>query len=450
MNFKVTENGGGVHDWEIETQGFASHFADAGLKVRINGVEVDPETVDPKTLGSTSPLRFDASSFEISRGHRLFDIPSPDRGADDSSVQQLRRLGKKSKTNASLAQTKILKEAMTAAHAGFDGVHLPLTVRKASGGFLVPSIVRSETMPESDLKPVSLEQRNPKLKNLWIVGHQVEIGEGVPLRMHDPKVGSVRFDAGRSQKLMAAFRDHGTKLIAVRHGQSEMNARDDQGRHTIYGRIDSPLTDLGKQQARDAAAQVYESLGGDAWLADAVQEPSKLPVIVASPLARAHQTGQALSNLLQSKIKGMPLTDAQKDVALSMVQVHSDPRIQEFGFGQLEGVQVSDMRQDYPAAFERFMRKGLPGAEYFHRFPNSTEWPSESRLQVFNRVNAFLQDVANRFKGRTIVTFAHQGPLSAMEASLHGKDKGYAKGPDGVMTDQSFAIKNGVPMKLVG
>ncbi|MFN0092800.1 MAG: histidine phosphatase family protein [Acidimicrobiales bacterium] len=67
-----------------------------------------------------------------------------------------------------------------------------------------------------------------------------------------------------------------TQLLLVRHGQSEWNAI---GRW--QGQADPPLSDLGRRQARAAAGSV-----------------GALDAIVSSPLARARETAQILSDAL--------------------------------------------------------------------------------------------------------------------------------------------------------
>ena len=62
------------------------------------------------------------------------------------------------------------------------------------------------------------------------------------------------------------------KLYLLRHGQTEFNVK-----KLVQGRCDSPLTDLGRQQARAAAA----------WLKAHSVVPDK---VVSSPLGRAMDT----------------------------------------------------------------------------------------------------------------------------------------------------------------
>lgn len=70
------------------------------------------------------------------------------------------------------------------------------------------------------------------------------------------------------------------KLYLLRHGQTEFNVK-----KLVQGRCDSPLTDLGRQQARVAAA----------WLKAHNVVPDK---VVSSPLGRAVDTASLVANEL--------------------------------------------------------------------------------------------------------------------------------------------------------
>lgn len=67
------------------------------------------------------------------------------------------------------------------------------------------------------------------------------------------------------------------RLYLLRHGQTEFNVK-----KLVQGRCDSPLTDLGRQQARAAAA----------WLKAHGVVPNK---VVSSPLGRAMDTAQLVA-----------------------------------------------------------------------------------------------------------------------------------------------------------
>ena len=70
------------------------------------------------------------------------------------------------------------------------------------------------------------------------------------------------------------------RLYLLRHGQTEFNVK-----KLVQGRCDSPLTDLGRQQAQTAAA----------WLKGHDVVPDK---VVSSPLGRAMDTAQLVATEL--------------------------------------------------------------------------------------------------------------------------------------------------------
>ena len=84
-------------------------------------------------------------------------------------------------------------------------------------------------------------------------------------------------------------------LILVRHGLSEGNVRG-----LIQGQLDHPLTDVGRVQASAVAERLRSDGGADR--------------IVASPLARAFETAQAVASVLD-----LPVT--------------TDDRLKEYDFG---------------------------------------------------------------------------------------------------------------------
>lgn len=151
-------------------------------------------------------------------------------------------------------------------------------------------------------------------------------------------------------------------LLLVRHGQSEGNAAG-----VIQGRLDPPLTPLGREQARALAERLR---AGDAAAR-----------IVASPLARARATAEIVADAL-----GLPLTE--------------EPRLMEYDFGEASGLTPAAVRERHP---EWSGGRG-DGAE-------RPLLPGEEGVRAFDaRVAAVLDDLL-ALEGRTVAV-AHGGVIT--------------------------------------
>ncbi|MBG6084961.1 histidine phosphatase family protein [Zhihengliuella flava] len=96
-------------------------------------------------------------------------------------------------------------------------------------------------------------------------------------------------------------------LVMVRHGQTDWNAAG-----KLQGQVDIPLNEAGRQQAREAIAELHElgrAVGG--W-----------DVVVSSPLGRAAETAQIIAD-------GLALPLGETDLGLI-----------ERSFGSAEGAEV--------------------------------------------------------------------------------------------------------------
>jgi broad specificity phosphatase PhoE len=155
---------------------------------------------------------------------------------------------------------------------------------------------------------------------------------------------------------------HQRRVILWRHGRTEWNVA---GR--VQGQTDTPLDDVGREQARSAAARL------------AALRPER---IVSSDLTRAHDTAQRLGELMGQ-------------------QVEVDPRLREMNFGDREGM---TWRQAW-AAFPDGMRAWVDG--------DQTQIPgSETYRGAGERLAAALTDHLTRLSpGGTLVVVAHGAVL---------------------------------------
>jgi broad specificity phosphatase PhoE len=122
--------------------------------------------------------------------------------------------------------------------------------------------------------------------------------------------------------------DKPTRFFIVRHGQSEGNAQ-----RLFQGRLDLPLDEAGRAQARSAGA----------WLA-----AQGIDAILSSPLARAAETARIAAR------------------ACGLDQPRLDPRFAELDTGIFTGLSFAQSRELYPrefAAFEGLSWEAVPEAE---------------------------------------------------------------------------------------
>lgn len=143
-------------------------------------------------------------------------------------------------------------------------------------------------------------------------------------------------------------------LYYCRHGQTVWNVED-----KICGSTDSPLTDFGRQQAREAAEKIRA-------------EGIRFDEILYSPLSRAKDTA-----LIISELTGVPARE--------------EPRLFEQNFGKWEGTS--------PRRSEAF-------TEAKRCFVSSYEG-GESMLKLCHRVYSLLDEIVRDEK--TYLLVAHNG-----------------------------------------
>ena len=165
------------------------------------------------------------------------------------------------------------------------------------------------------------------------------------------------------------------KLIFVRHGQTEWNAR-----RLLQGSTDIPLNAEGFAQAEALHTQLAAT---------------PIDFAVCSPLIRARQTAEVICRGRQ-----IPLAE--------------DSRIAERGFGRFEG-----------AFFDRARFDGWWLPEF-----DGTADQIES-LDVFcERVASLLDELSERFPRQTVLMVAHGGVSIAVQRYFFGSPKTPAEAAD--------------------
>ncbi len=150
-------------------------------------------------------------------------------------------------------------------------------------------------------------------------------------------------------------------LVLVRHGETAANA----GR-LLQGRIDLPLTDRGRRQAR-----TLSGVGRHAAL------------VVCSPLLRARETAAAM----------------RPDGGAGGDAVVVDDRWAEIDYGELDGRPVDE--------------SWAPLWEHWRRDPEFTPPGGESLAAVGRRVRAACEELAERASTADVVVVTHVSPIKA-------------------------------------
>jgi len=157
-------------------------------------------------------------------------------------------------------------------------------------------------------------------------------------------------------------------VIVVRHGQTEWN---EQGRW--QGRLDSPLTPLGRQQAR----QARDTLAG-----------CRIDAVYSSDAGRALETARILT-----EGRGLPIMP--------------EPALRERNCGAYEGMLAAEIEKQHPST--RFSHTG--GSRETWAPPRG-----ESMAQVRERIRPFLLSLVAKHAGQTVLLVTHAGVMRAVDS----------------------------------
>lgn len=165
-----------------------------------------------------------------------------------------------------------------------------------------------------------------------------------------------------------------TRLLFIRHGQSEANLAG-----VFAGHTDAPLTDLGRRQADATAEYIVNTYRVDA--------------VYASDLQRAYQTGKAVADRL-----GLP--------------VHPHRGMREIFSGQWEAQPFTYLLTAYPESYAGTWRNDIG---------NSICDGGESVAQLQQRVAAAVEEIAAANEGKTVVIATHATPIRCLECLYQGR-----------------------------
>lgn len=178
------------------------------------------------------------------------------------------------------------------------------------------------------------------------------------------------------------MRAAGTRLVLVRHGQTEYNR---EGR--LQGQVDIPLNETGIRQAESLAAAV-------------TADPPD--VIVASPLGRALETARIIS-------RGTGL------------EITTDEAFLERGFGRWEGLRGEEIHRRWPAEHADWRaHRPVLGLGV------------EDRPVVGERVAAACRELVAAHEGGTVMVVAHGAAITLGITTLLGLDANGFRGLSGL------------------
>lgn len=162
-----------------------------------------------------------------------------------------------------------------------------------------------------------------------------------------------------------------TTVILCRHGESEGNREARFGGHSP-----TPLTDLGRGQARATARRLAHT-GIDA--------------LFSSDLSRAQETAEIIGGVL-----GLPCSVT--------------PSLRERSVGIFTGLSFDEARERYPDEYQALLR----------REPDSAPPEGESYVQCRERAKQFLNEVLAKHAGQRILLVSHHLTLYQLVLDILG------------------------------
>ena len=157
-----------------------------------------------------------------------------------------------------------------------------------------------------------------------------------------------------------------TRLYLIRHGQTEQNKGG-----VLVGSTDAPLNDYGRNQA--------------SYLRDRLNA-LKVDTIFSSPLQRATETASIVFG--------------------NEAPIITDSSIQEYHFGEWEGLHFKEIEKRYPDAWKTWLtdweKTQIPGSESFGSFKQ--------------RVISFADELVGANEGKELALVSHGGCIRSLMA----------------------------------
>jgi len=170
---------------------------------------------------------------------------------------------------------------------------------------------------------------------------------------------------GQAATLACPEHDGVTRLVAVRHGETDWNVE-----ARLQGQLDVPLNARGRDQARRAARSLASDMPG---------------IVVSSDLSRARETGEAIA-------------------AFNACPIITDRGLRERCFGEFQGLTHAEVALRWPEESRRWRS----------RDPDYAPGDGESLRDFHARCVEATLRIARAHVGGTVVLVAHGGVLDCL------------------------------------
>lgn len=171
-----------------------------------------------------------------------------------------------------------------------------------------------------------------------------------------------------------------TRLILLRHGQTEFSAQ------KLYsGHSDPPLTELGEKQAAAASATIVAGLDSAGFYG-----AESIDAIVASPLQRAQRTAELLGDALKKSGRVVP------DIA-------TEVGVKEMDFGAWDGLSFAQAHEKDPEIHEQWLRD-----------PATVAPEGESLVEADRRIWEAVEKLLTAHAEQTLAIASHVTPIKAV------------------------------------
>ena len=163
-----------------------------------------------------------------------------------------------------------------------------------------------------------------------------------------------------------------TRLILLRHGESEANAK-----NILAGQCDFPLTEKGLKQAQEVASYLL--------------------------------THEQIDHIWSSDLSRAVLT-AEPSAAMMELSIHTDPRLREIDTGVWAGLTREERDEAYPELVSQLYENMSQ-----FRYPDG-----ESVPEAYDRVVECISEIAETYPNRCVLIVSHNGAIARFNAFAEG------------------------------